>query len=139
MTMYKSELIAVRDFKPEDDINFVLATWLRGLYYGDSIFSYMNKDTFMKKYKEVILNLIYKVPSTSVRIACLKEDPGTILGYVILSSPHCIHWVFVKKSWRKIGIARDLVPSSVNTVTHVTRIGLSIMTKKNWQFDPFII
>ena len=51
--MEKNELVTIRDIESED-INFIYATWLRGLYYGESYFSLMPKDIFMAKYHGVI-------------------------------------------------------------------------------------
>lgn len=134
----KADLIAVRDYVPEDK-NFILATWLRGLYYGDSVYSNMKKQTFMETYHKII-ETVLATPQIKIKIACLKEDPSVILGYAALAAtPNTIHWVFVKKFWRGIGLAKDLVPKETNATTHLTKIGLSILKKKDWAFNPFLI
>jgi hypothetical protein len=136
--MNKADLITIRDYLPEDK-NFILATWLRGLYYGDSWFSEVKKHTFMQVY-HLVLNVLLEKPNNYVKVACLKEDPSVIMGYAILSKdPKAIHWVFIKKSWRNIGLAKDLIPKDYTTVTHLTKTGLSIIKKKNWSFNPFLI
>ena len=134
--MTRNDLFVIRDFKPED-VNFIYASWLRGLYYGESWFSLINKDKFMNHYHKVI-NFILNDKPTKVKIACLKEDNDVILGYAVVA-PETLHWVFVKKSFRGIGIAKDLVPNDIKTVTHLTKTGLSIMRKKHdIEFNPFI-
>jgi len=136
--MNKSDLIVIRDYTPEDK-NFVLATWLRGLYYGDSVYSNMKKQTFMENY-HTILETVINNSAIQIKVACLKEDSNVILGYAVLANaPQTIHWVFVKKFWRNIGLARDLVPKDTNTVTNLTKIGLSILKKKDWAFNPFLV
>lgn len=136
--MNKSDLIAMRGFLP-DDQNLILATWLRGLYYSDTWYSEIPKSVFMKEYHEVLLKLLAS-PNTEIKIACLKEDPYVVLGYAVYSSPHsALHWVYIKKNWRGIGLAKDLTPSSINTATHTTKVGLSVMKKKGISFNPFLI
>lgn len=137
--MNKSELVAIRDYL-ESDKNFIFSTWLRGLYHGDSWFSEIPKDIFMKHYHKFIEYLLNHA-NTTVKVACLKDDPEVILGYAVLNKEDTLlHWVFCKSAWRNIGIAKSLVSQSVNTVTHLTKIGLSIKRKRpNIVFNPFAI
>jgi hypothetical protein len=121
----------------DEDKNFIYASWLRGLYYGESWFSEIPKNIFMENYHKVI-DSILKKSSTVVKVACLKDDPSVILGYAVLVDTGGLHWVFIKKSWRNIGIAKDLV-GSVSYCSHLTNVGISIMKKKGWIFNPFII
>ena len=130
-------LFIIRDGK-ESDKNFVLATFLRGLYYGDSWFSQIPKDIFMENYKLVAKALIDS-PNCILKIACLPEDPDVILGYSILSSDYMtIHWVYCKKVWRNKGIGRSLLPSYPNAVTHLSELGQRLVKKfDNVVFNPF--
>lgn len=118
------------------DFNFVAATFLRGLYYGDTVFSDMPKNAFMQNYKPVLEALIKR---SDVWVACLKDAPDVILGYSIISRDFTtIHWVFVKKPWRKKGIARSILPQYPTAVTHLTAQGKSLLTKfQDCVFDPF--
>jgi len=130
-------LYDIRDGKPEDN-NFILSTFLRGLYYGDSWFSLIPKDAFMQHYKKVANYLVIPGNST-IKVACLKEDPNVILGYSILSNDfQTIHWVFVKNAWRNKGIAKSLVPQYPTVVTHLTKVGKQLLTKfEGAVFNPF--
>lgn len=138
MTVNKADLLIVTRPFNSDDRNFILATFLRGLYYGDTWFSEIDKRVFMETYNKVV-NHIIDAPSTSITVACFADDPATILGYAMVGSGTNLHWVFVKKKWRGIGIAKDLVPSSIKNVTHVTKVGLAIIRKKGLAFNPFLI
>lgn len=131
----KADLIAIRS-GIQDDKNFIYASWLRGLYYGDSWFSEVPKNVFMEQYHKVI-DYILNNPATIVRVACLKEDPTVILGYAILKTDGGVHWVFCKKSWRNIGIAKDLLGSNTKYATHLTKIGLNVAKNKGIIFNPF--
>lgn len=129
----------VRDGK-EEDKNFILATFLRGLYYGDSWFSEIPKNIFMDNYKK-IAEAIVNSPNVTLKIACLNEDPDVILGYSVLSSDfQTIHWVYVKSAWRKKGIGRSLVPRMPTNVTHLTLLGKTLIKKfDNTVFNPFAL
>jgi hypothetical protein len=135
--MTKNELVTIRDYKKEDQ-NFIYSTWLKGLYYGEFWFSLIPKDIFMSEYHKVI-DKIFNTSGCSVKVACLVEDPEVILGYSVLSSSGALHWVFVKKIWRNIGVAKSLVPKNTKYATTTTLVGLKIMKKKNIQLNPFLI
>jgi hypothetical protein len=136
----KQNLVAIRDFMPEEDRNFILASWLKGLYYGDSWFHEIPKHIFMQNY-HALLERVLSPGVASVKVACLKDDPDVILGYAVLNpAGTALHWVFVKNRWRGIGIAKSLIPPSVSVVTHLTKVGLSILKKHpGVHFNPFVI
>jgi len=76
-------------------------------------------------------------PDVTVKVACMKDAPDVILGYSVYSGTR-LDWVYVKDRWRGLGVAKDLVPTNITTVSHVTDTGRSIL-KKNSDilFDPF--
>lgn len=127
----------VRAFKPEDK-NFIMATFLRGMYYGDSWFSLMPKDLFMQYYTRVAEALLER---NAVMVACLPDDEDVILGYSIISFDFTtIHFVFVKSAFRKRGITKQLLPQYPTTVTHLTDLGRQLLPRlKNCVFNPFAI
>lgn len=145
-TVAKKELIDVRPYG-ETDKNFVLATWLRGLYYGDTFFSNIPKTIFMENYHSILENFI-KRNSEAIQVACLREDPEVILGYSVVrdikigeADISVLDWIFVKTAWRGIGISKMLVPNKINACTHLTKLGASIIKNKypNIIFNPFLL
>ena len=118
------------------DTNFIYATWLRGLYYGDTWFSEIPKQIFMENYHNIITSILNN-PATTVLVMCLKEDHEVVVGYAIIK-PGALVWMFIKKAWRGMGLARELVPIDTKSVTHLTKIGLAITRKRGWAFNPFI-
>lgn len=130
-------LYAIRAGK-ESDKSFILATFLRGLYYGESWYSEIPKDIFMLNYKKVGE---YLFNNSSIIVACLPDDPDVILGYSIVSKDNTkLHFMYVKSAWRKQGIGRSILPHSITIVTHLTNLGKSLLPKlKNVIFDPFAI
>lgn len=137
MSIQKTELIAIRDGTAED-VNFILATWLRGVYHSHPWFKQIGKTIFMQNYNRRLHKLLER-PETNVKVACLVDDPSTILGYAVYRSAggvNVLDWVYVKSAWRKIGIAKSLVPTPINLCTHVTKVGLALKPK-TCVFNPF--
>lgn len=138
-------LFNIRAYK-EADKNFILSTFLRGLYYGyndtpPSIWGHeIPKDIFMDNYKKAAQAMLSN-PRITIAVACLPEDPDIILGYSILNTEGTIlHWCFVKTVWRRKGIAKALVPNTVHTVTHLSSLGKTILSNNNnIQFNPFMV
>ena len=131
-------LFIVRDGR-EGDKNFVLATFLRGLYYGESFFSQVPKDIFFDRYKHVAQALVND-PNTILRVACLPEDEDVILGYSLQSrDSKTLYWVFTKAAWRRRGVAKSLTQySNIEYVAHLTRLGESLLCKiGNAKLNPF--
>jgi hypothetical protein len=135
--MNKLDLVEVRG-AIQADKNFILATFLRGLYYGDTWFKEIPKSIFMENYHKIINELIV-APETKIKVACLKDDQETILGYSIVNQDETVlSWVFCKSAWRGIGISKLLMPASIKSVSHLTKAGIGILRKHpNVIFNPF--
>ena len=114
-----------------DDGPFIYSTWLRGLYYGNDWFRKIDKKSFFDKYRLVVGQLLLK---SNVRVAVLEEDPDVIVGYVVYSG-HTLHWVYVKKNWRRLGVGRALIPDGIEVVTHLTKRAAKV---NPYKFDPLI-
>lgn len=130
----KKDLIIVRPFK-EDDYNFIISTWLKGLYYGNDWFEKIDKEAYMTHY-HAFINSILSRPNIKVNVSALKEDEDVILGYSILEGPK-LHWIYVKEAWRRLGISKDLITHPISTVTHITRLG-DQLRPKTIKFNPFL-
>ncbi len=146
-----SSLYTIRDYVVADR-SFVIATFLRGLYYGNEFYNIMPKDIFMYNYKQIIEVLI-DGHRTAIKVACLKDDTDVILGYSILSADFStIHWVYVKSSetkvkgtsekltWRRKGIGKSLVPENITAYSHFSDLGRMLVKKfDNCIFNPFAL
>jgi GNAT superfamily N-acetyltransferase len=133
----KKELIAFRA-PTLDDENFIYSTWLKGLRYGNELFSLIDQEIYFKTY-HVIIEFLLKHPTTRIEVAALKEDPEVILGYVVRNQD-TVHWLFVKQAWRGIGLARSLLSAPFEFVSHLTDQGASLLKQKypTVKFNPFI-
>jgi hypothetical protein len=137
MAVSKTESVAVRDYVL-GDYNFIISTWIKGLKYGNEWFNLIEQKAYFENYHKVIEKYLAN-PGASIRVACLKSDPEVILGYSVTHSDNTVlDWVFVKSAWRGIGIAKSLVPTTAKKVTHVTKVGVSILKKQpGLEFNPF--
>lgn len=131
--MKKDDLISIREIRPSDK-TFLIDSWSRSLRSENNWFKSIDKDAYKAVYPAIIEALIN---NSHVRIACLKEDEDTIIGYSV-SQPPVLHWTFVRQQWRKIGLMNDLVPEGITTSSHLTNLGRLILRKRKWKFNPFI-
>lgn len=135
--MTKEDLIEIRP-PLDSDLGFIYSTWLIGLRHGNQLFELIDEKTYFNVYRKVLGALLER-PSTLIRVACLKEDNDVVLGYSV-SDGDKLHWIYCKEAWRKLGIAKSLLPE-FKVVTHLTKQGLNLLQKKHpgFIFDPFLI
>ena len=132
----KTNLIDVRPGVNADRA-FIISTWLKGLRFGNAWYGLIESATYYQVYHLVIETLLDK-PETKIDVACLKDDPEVILGFAVHDKQR-LHWVHVKRAWRKIGIAKRVVPKNTKTVSHLTEVGRVLMLKHDLKFNPFLI
>jgi hypothetical protein len=139
MSTTQKDLITTRGYLPEDR-SFILACWLRGLYYGNTFFSEIPKNIFMEHYHQVLEKFLDN-PNVNIAVSCLKDDPQVILGYsvsrVSAQGDGILDWVFVKTAWRNIGIAKSLVPNNFKWASHTTKLGRALKPA-HVTYNPFI-
>jgi hypothetical protein len=99
--------IVLRPFKDEDE-NFVFRTWLEHYRQQSKITKNILKTTYFAGQHKVIERILKR--SLTI-IAAFEDSPSTILGYLVLemTTPPTIHWMYVKGSWRRMGIAKSLL------------------------------
>ncbi len=124
--------VSIRDPQP-GDINFLLSTALKGLYYGSRFWAEVDQDSFFKNYEPFLKSLMLK---TTIKVACLDDDKDVILGWVMYHN-ETLDFIFVKKSYRKLGIAKLLYPQGITTVSQITDQGNSIRKQMKLKFNPF--
>lgn len=62
---------------------------------------------YLRGHKRAIRECLAR-PHVATRIACLQEQPDTILGYSVIEG-RCCHYIFVKRDFRGEGLARSLI------------------------------
>lgn len=123
--------IVIRAYHPESDEGFIYATWRNSSYFGSG----MHKEHADRFFKKLTLKIRQTLRNALVFIACLEDDPMTIIGYSVSTGTH-LDWIYVKPGeddcFRKKGIATMLMPKTIETVTdQLTKVGREIVDKKN--------
>jgi GNAT superfamily N-acetyltransferase len=116
------------------DLGVIYSSWLKGLYYGNDWFREIDQELYFDRYHQAIEAILFR-PTTLVRVMALNDDSDVVLGYSV-SDGDRLHWVYVRPAWRKLGIAKAIIPAGISKVTHLTKVGRSLKPKK-WAFDPF--
>lgn len=90
------------------DRAFVADSWLNSLRAGTEESKVADWQSFKAK-KNAHIDRILDDPRTTVRIAAPAGDDLTIYGYLVGRSPAVLHMLFVKKPFRRQGVASKLI------------------------------
>lgn len=125
-------------FLPKQYIGLVKIRWIRSYRRNNSFMELVDPiayDFFYKPYVEGILHR----PKTTVRLAVLGDDNDVTLGFSVTEG-NILHYVEVKKDYRKQGLATSLVPDGIEWITHLTKTGMRIWSVKlpKAKFNPFL-
>lgn len=118
--------------------NMILAKWLRTLKYGNDFFKLIESDGYFESYQKFIKSLLAR-PQCIVRLAVLSDAPDVCLGFSV-SEPDILHYLWVHRDNRKVGVGRALVQFPFKYITHLTIHGMRMWTKNfpNAKFNPFL-
>lgn len=104
------------------DLPFVFSSWLNS-YESSGWARGVRRRTYFTRHHAVVSELLSR-PSCVVLVAALEEDPDVILAWAALEPvSSTVHYVYVKESWRRLGLARrllDELPGGVQVYTHRT-------------------
>lgn len=117
-----------------DDMPFIYSSWLKSYSkHEDSV--RMRKSTYFRYYKKVLDAILM---SNKILIACNPDDAGQVYGYIVYNEDAhkelgvtVLHYVYVKYTFRKLGIARYLL----NQIEDNLGTGLIVCTFSNRVFD----
>lgn len=117
--------------------NMVLAKWMRTLRFGNDFFRLIKSDGYFESYQIYIKGILAR-HQCIVRLAVLTDEPDTCLGFSV-SEPGILHYVWVHKDNRRIGICRELIKFQFDYITHLTTPWMAIWNKKfsKASFNPF--
>ena len=131
-----------------EDIAFLTNSWLESYRHAPSVRGVPNKVYYYYHHK-LLEELLTRC---TVLICCYPDNPNQILGYVcaeLYDTALVIHYVYVKKTFRKFGIAKSLVNHLLETekppsvlFTHKTKDIFPIeknLRKEGWIYHPYIL
>lgn len=118
--------------------NMIRSFFMKSLRDGNDWFRAIDSNVFYKTYF-LVIDLILSRADTIVKLAVLSDDEDVCLGFSIMEGK-VLHYVFVKPPYCRQGIGSALVPKPFDCVTHLTKIGKDIRSKKfrKTTFNPFI-
>lgn len=118
------------------DRSFIMATWLKGQYFGNPYFRQIPQDLYFREYAEVIKKILF-MKTIVCNVACDEANPDWIVGFSILSEDS-IYWMHVKAPFRRRGVAKLLVAGhKITTVKALTKVGQTIAQNHDLTFNPF--
>ena len=115
--------VKIRPFRPEDT-NLVMDTWLRSFFANQSGYREDSKIFFSHHQKQIEkLNNEGKI---ICQVACLPDDEDIILGFAVFGLDYTLHYIAVKETFKRLGVAKMLLKSffkdrSEITVSHWTK------------------
>lgn len=135
-----NEEIQIRTAMP-DDLSFIYSTWLRSYRHASQFAKRMTNEIFYEMHHKVIDRFIER--GGQIFIAHPKGDSETILGYLCADTAMpVIQYVYVKKSFRKMGIATALHKNASAAImfSHWTNDTDWIVKKlKNLIYNPYLL
>ena len=125
-----------------EDIPFIYSTWLKSFKSDSKEGKSMRTTIFMKYYVKVIDHIL-QLPDTVINIACDKEDPFVIHGYIVCNKT-TIHYIYVKEVLRRLGLSKALIASQNLgddvVYTHKTNMIAPIVSKlETIDYNPLLL
>ena len=125
-------LVDARTSLPTDTA-FIYDSWFKAYWKATAC-----KTTSFHIYKSgqnaLISRLLGRAGSV---VAFSPEVPDEILGYAVLEY-QTVHFVYVKPSYRKMGIGRGLIRGCDRYTQHMGALGALFAEKCGLQFDPYL-
>jgi len=125
------------------DVGFLFNAWLKSFRNSEFASSIPN-EIYYSEHHKVIENLLQNY---QVVIACNQEDTSQIYGFIcagLTDTIFTVHYLYVKHTFRKLGIATELLNSFgrnseyVGIYTHKTKASTSLAKKHNLIYHPYI-
>jgi ribosomal protein S18 acetylase RimI-like enzyme len=129
-----------------EDVNFIFATMLKSYRHASTFARKISNEVFYK-YHHAFLDSCLKRPGSRVMVAHPKGEPDVILGYLLSErredGEEVVHYTYVKKSFRQMGVARALwktLEDKKYTITHYTVDADWVMKKySNLTYNPYLL
>lgn len=124
------------------DMPFFYSATLQTYLYGSPHHRTIPAKVYFTEHARLLKKTVER-PDAELLLAVLKEDPSVILGF-LLWEPDIMHFTYVKRGFRQMGIARQLWTKadliSHYQISHKTYDFNKIINKKNGIiYNPYLI
>lgn len=132
--------VLLRSIDTPSERNFVIDSWLRS--YEKSEFAHVVGRRYVLEHRACILRAL-DATSVVTLLACDLDDPDLVLGFICYEAPSVLHYIYVKSVFRRSGISRYLLESTVLaeadvlTCTHWTPSAMCIRAGAARRFNPY--
>lgn len=126
-----------------EDVGFIFNAWLKN-FRNSEFANDMPNEIFFSEHHKVIERLLQQY---DVVIAANQEDPSQIYGFICAGYTEgvfTLHYVYVKHTFRKMGIAEALLnsfnhdPDCAAIYTHKSRSAKHLAKKYNFIYHPYV-
>lgn len=135
----------------------IYSSWLSSYRISRSVRGVPHSVYFLKHHR--VIEMLLRMPETLPLIACDADNPHHIFGWCVsqvVNGVLCIHYLFVKEEYRKMGVAKRMVRQLLDqeaqempviVYTHDTPdVFRSLGPQKErgymgaqWVYDPYVI
>lgn len=128
----------------ELDANFIFNSWLKS-YRSSPLASQLSSTIYFAEHHKIIERLF---KTSEVLVACNETDVSQIYGWICaekIDGIFCLHYVYMKHTFRNHGIAKALFnsfehdPTNASCFTHGTRLGIRLANKYNMIYHPYLL
>jgi hypothetical protein len=128
----------------ETDSNFIYNSWLKSFRNGTMTKNVPNAIYFTNHHK--IIDKLLRTAKTIV--CCNTEDPSIIYGFInyeIVDDQFVLHYVYVKHTYRKLGIAKNLLAQTghsfekLGCYTHQTQFMIAQEESLKLVYHPYLL
>lgn len=89
----------------KEELPFIYSTWLKSYKHSSQFAARIRNDIYYDYHQQIVKRLVNR---SEVLVACESTD-GPIFGYLVYETPNLIHFAYVKKSFRHLGIFKELL------------------------------
>lgn len=113
---------------------FVIASWVAD--YRRAAPKGLDGEVYKTRQRQLVQHIL---PRSKVLVATMPGAPDIFLGWSV-KGPACVHYVYVKASWRRGGVATKLVGRpDFHTHTTVLTYAREWLTRLGSTYDPYLL
>lgn len=136
--------IDIRHYDSITDEAFVLATWIKSNRNSPATRA-VPTPIYLIGQRYRIMKLL-KRADTRILVACDSNEPNLIYGYAVWTDSTILHYVYVKRSYRGVGVARALLELPTDTAVLYTHRSPEIWVERllrdkyiNYVYNPYLL